>query len=474
MNFLYPQYLWLLLLILPIFIKKDFRELRITFYGYILTFVFIAAALSRPVIEQEPIKSKQVLSNVIICVDLSFSMHGSDLEPTRLSYAKEMLKRVVEAQNKSRFGVVGFTTNAIILSPMTEDKEILLHLFGSLDEKFIITKGSSIFSALKLAAKMSKAKKTTLVLFSDGGDELSYKDEANFAKENNMVVSIFMTASLTGSTLKLQDGELLKDELGDIVISRENSMIQEISDATGGVYTKDLGTLLDALDAQKREDKESETTIIKNLELFYYFVALAVITFLVSITTLKRYVAVFLLLFGIHAGASQNMEFFNKATEHYRSGEYEKALQYYEMVKSGDIQTKSVIFYNIGNTLVRLHEYEKARDAYIKSLTLIYSKEADENLDCIRGIGEKKEMSTGQQKAKERSSLAKKEKSEKNKKEGGGSNMQVSAAASSKTDDGGKEAKSQSTVNLDGGKAKLSSKQYELINKRSADEKKPW
>lgn len=52
--------------------------------------------------------------------------------------------------------------------------------------------------------------------------------------------------------------------------------------------------------------------------------------------------------------------------------------------------------------------------------------------------------------------------------------MQVSAAASSGADDSGKEVKSQNTINLDRGKAKLSSKQYELINKRSVDEKKPW
>jgi Ca-activated chloride channel family protein len=474
MTLLYPQYLWLLLLILPFFMKKDFREFRITFYGYILTFMFIVIALSRPVIEQEPIESKQMLSDIIIGVDLSFSMQGEDLKPTRLLYAKEKLKEMVQVEDKSRFGVLGFTTNAIILSPMTEDKELLMHLFGSLDEKFVITKGSTIISALQLARKMSKAKKITVVLFSDGGDELSYEAEANFAKENNMIVNIFMTASKMGSTLKLENGELLKDELGDIVISRENSMIQEISDATKGVYTKDLDTLLDALDAQKSKDKESKTTIMRNLELFYYFIALAIVTFLVSVTTLKKFIVAFLLLFGVHLNASQNMEFFNKATEFYRSGEYEKALQNFEVVKSGDSKTKSIIFYNIGNTLVRLKRFEKAREAYIKSLTLMYSKEADENLEYIRDVGENKEMSTGQQQAKKRSALAKKEQSKKNKKEGGGSNMQVSAAASSGADDSGKEVKSQNTINLDRGKAKLSSKQYELINKRSVDEKKPW
>lgn len=473
MSMLYPEYLWLLLLLAPLFIKRDIREFRVGMYGYMLTFIFIVAALSRPVIEQEPIETKQILSDVIIGVDLSFSMQGDDLEPTRLGFAKEMLKKVVEVEQKSRFGVLGFTTNAVILSPLTEDKELLLHLFSSLDEKFIITQGSSIMSALKLSRKMSNSKKATVVLFSDGGDELDYEAEAHFAKENSLIVNIFMTASVTGSTLRQENGELLKDELGDIVVSRQNSASKEICDVTGGVYTKDLDELLDALESQRGQDKESKTTVVRNLELFYYFIALAIITFLVSVTTLKKFVVAFMLLFGVHLSASQNMEFFNKATELYRNGEYEKALQNFEMVKSADAETKSIIYYNMGNSFVRLQQFEKAREAYIKSLTLMYSKEADENLEFIRDAGEKKEMSTGKQQSEEKSALAKKEQSKKQK-EGGGSNMQVSAQAGSGADDKGKKTKSQSQVNLEGGKAKLSSRQYELINKRSVDEKKPW
>jgi Ca-activated chloride channel family protein len=181
-----------------------------------------------------------------------------------------------------------------------------------------------------------------------------------------------------------------------------------------------------------------------------------------------------LLLFGVPVGASQNMEFFNTATHFYRSGEYEKAIQNYEMVKSNDVQTKSIIFYNIANSLVRLQEFERAREAYIKSLTLIYSKEADENLQHLKGVGEKKEMSTGKQQAKDKSTLAKKEQSSKKQKEGGGSNMKVDVAGGSGADDKGKKAEVENQVSLDKGKAKLSSKQYELINKRGVDEKKPW
>ncbi len=481
MSFLYPEYFWLFLFLVAGFIKKDFKGLSIVSLGYIVTFVFIILALTRPVLEQEPIESQQVLSDVVIAVDLSYSMQADDIKPTRLQKAKEILQELIKSEKKSRFGILGFTTNAIVLSPMTEDSELLEHLFNSLDDKLIITKGSSVMPALKLARKMSKSKNLSLVILSDGADELNYSDEAKFAKENSLVVNVFMLATKIGGTLKLENGELLKDERGDIVVSRENSAIEVISDATGGVYTKSFDELIDALDSQKTDDKKSKTTIIRNLELFYYLIVLAIISFLVSVTTLKRFVLAFLLLFGVSLNADimeyfkdENRVEFKKANHYYKDGEYEKALHSYEGVKSANAEFKSIVYYNMGNSLVRLKEFKKAREAYSKSLTLLYSKEAYENLLYIYNVKEQMQMSTGQQKSAKKSSIAKKESSDKKKKEGGSSNMKVSASASSGAEEGGKKSKSQSKVDLNSGKAKLSSKQYELINKRGVNEKQPW
>ncbi|HIC12542.1 MAG TPA: hypothetical protein EYO75_04075 [Sulfurimonas sp.] len=55
MSIISPEYLWLLLFLAAAFVKKDFRALRLTSYGYILSFVFIVLALTRPVIEKEGI-----------------------------------------------------------------------------------------------------------------------------------------------------------------------------------------------------------------------------------------------------------------------------------------------------------------------------------------------------------------------------------------------------------------------------------
>ena len=481
MSFLNPEYLWLFLFLVAAFIKKDFSQLRLTSFGYILTFIFIVLALMRPVIEQEPIKTKEVLSDVVVAVDLSYSMQATDITPSRLEFAKDTLVKLVKQEKKSRFGVLGFTTNAIILSPLTQDSELLLHLFGSLNEKLIMTRGSSIMPALQLARKMSKSKRVSVLILSDGGDELNYSDEAAFAKENDLVVNVLMLATKLGGTLPLENGELLKDELGDIVVSRENSTIKVISNATGGVYSSSVDDIFDALSSQREDEFISNTTVVKNLELFYYLVALAILTFLVSVTSLKRFVITFLLLFGVSVQADmlelfgdENRLEFKEAGVLYQSGEYEKALVKYENVKSNSSEFKALVFYNLGNTFVRLKEFKKAREAYKKSLTLHQTKEAYENMLYILDVKEQKQMSTGQQTSAKKSSIAKKRESSKKKKDGGSSNMKVSAAANSGADDGGKKSKSESKLDLNSAKAKLSSKQYELINRRQIDEKKPW
>ena len=481
MSFLSPEYFWLLLFLLAGFIKKDLTELRFVSYGYILTFIFIIIALSRPVLQQEPIKTKQIFSDVIIAVDLSYSMQAKDIQPSRLKKAKEILSQLVKIKHDSRFGVLGFTTNAIVLSPLTKDSELLIHLFNALDDKLIITKGSSILPALKLARKMSKSKNPSVVILSDGADDLEYDEESKYAKENYLRVNIFMLATKMGGTLLLEDGELLKDESGDIVVTRENSNISQISKSTDGVYTTDFDELLNALKNQENKEFKSTTTIVRNLELFYYFIVLAIVTFLISITTLKRFIISFLLLFGVFVEANlleyfedENRVSFKQANRYYKQGEYEKALLSYEQVKSSSAEFKSLLYFNMANSLVRLKEFKKAREVYLKSLTLQYTKEADENLHYIKNVAEEKTMKTGQQKSNNKSSLAKKEQSKKNKKEGGGSNMKVSANASDGAGKVGKKTESNPMLNLDTSKSKLSSKQYELINKRQVHEIKPY
>ncbi|MDH4945377.1 VWA domain-containing protein [Sulfurimonas sp. C5] len=481
MSFLNPEYFWLLLFIIVALLKKETLFSRVRVVGYLVTFVLLVIALARPIIEEEPIKSKELLSDVVLGVDLSYSMQSNDILPTRLGFAKEELAKLVKSEQKSRFGVLGFTTNAIILSPLTQDSELLLHLFSSLDENLILTKGSSVLPVLKLARKISSSKKVSLVIFSDGTDNKDFSEEIAFAKENHLIVNIFMTATSFGGTLKTKQGTFLKDENGDIVVSRENSAIESLSNATGGVYTKELSEVKSALEEQRDASFMQENNIIQNKELYYYFIALAILTFLIATTTLKKWVIAFLLLFGIQMQADvlnvlkdPNKLAFDQGVRLYQEGAYEDALERFALVKSNTPHIKAIVFYNRANCLIRLKEFTRARVELLKSLSLEYTQEADENLQHIKGVPDNYEMSTGMQDKKKKSEIAKQRNSSQKKKEGGGSNMQVNTSSSGSGDGGEKVKSSQSKIDLNDAKSKLSSKQYELINKRVVNEKKPW
>lgn len=508
MSFLTPMWL-IALIILPLYLWGARR------YGWhmqawlMVSVLFLILSLARPVIPEKPISVEEAGSDVILAVDVSYSMRATDVAPTRLDAAKAMLSTIISHDRKDRFGVLAHTTSAIILSPLTKDTELLGHLFGSLDESQIITKGTEVMSALELARKMSHAQYPLLVLFTDGGDELSYEKEAAYAEENGLKVCVVMLASTQGSTLPSENGSL-KDEEGHIVVSSRNDSINIIAEQSGGkvIDGVDADAVIQWIERERSEDFAGSSTVTRYSELFYFPLILALIAFVLAYTSagekVIKTVIPLLALVGIsaHAGVLDypyqtlgkydyvqgNYERsaqwyyhidspqgkFNRAASLYKGGKYAEALAVYRSIRSHDPIFKSKIFYNMGNCHIRLSEFENARNALLKSLTLNYSRQADQNLRAIADAQEQKSLNVRKEKKDQFSSDENKPTGEgKKSKEGGGSNMQ-SDIASSGAGDAGKKAQADPRFSTSQGKAALSSKQYELINQRSVHETKPW
>lgn len=294
MSLLYPGWFWLLLPLSALLLffrnRSDLQRPDNGVLWLSAAMVMVVFALVRPVITQEPVEIEQHGSDIIIAVDLSYSMRATDIKPTRLEAAKTLLSNLVERDTKNRFGVIGFTTNAIVLSPMTDDEALLLHLFSGLDETLVMTKGTALMPALELARRMSKAAQPIVVLLSDGGDDPGYDKEAAFAKENNLHVNVVMLASRFGSTLEDSKGMMIKDEAGNIVVSSRNDAVKAISSASGGAYIDgaDLSALQEAIAEESENEYKSKKKIMQHEELFYYFVIAALLFFMFSVTTLGK------------------------------------------------------------------------------------------------------------------------------------------------------------------------------------------
>ena len=508
MNFLTP--LWLsAFLILPLYLWGARRYGWHTQIWLMVSVLFLILSLTRPVIPEKPITVEEAGSDVILAIAVSYSMRATDIAPTRLDAAKRVLSQIIAQDREDRFGVLAHTTSAIILSPLTKDTELLTHLFGSLDESQIITKGTEVMSALELARKMSHAQHPLLVLFTDGGDQLSYEKESAYAEENGLKVCIVMLASAQGSTLPSDNGSL-KDDDGHIVVSSRNDAINLIAEQSGGkvIDGADASSVIEWIERERSEDFAGSTTVTRYSELFYFPLVLALIAFVLGYTSVGERVSKALIpllaLVGISANAGLldypyqtvgkyeysrgNYEHsaqwygridsehskFNRANALYKAGKYQEALAIYRLIRSDEAIFKSKVFYNIGNCHIRLSEFENGRNALLKSLTLSYSREADQNLRAIAREQEQKSLNVRKEQKDKFSSDENKPTGEGKKgKEGGGSNMQ-SDIASSGAGDAGKKAQADPRFSTSQGKAALSSKQYELINQRSVHETKPW
>ncbi len=504
-----PQWLWLFIVIIYMYIRQPKRS-RYAVYMYIAVSMVILA-LSRPVYNAHSVALPVHGSDVIVALDLSYSMQAQDLKPNRLDVAKQLLATVVTHDFNDRFGVLAFTSNAIILSPLTRESELLLHLVHRIDERMVITKGTSLLPALKLARSMSHAKRPKVLLFTDGGDADSYADAAAFAQDNHLQVSIVMLATPMGTTLPLEDGTLLKDRSGKLVVTAENRAIEAISRATGGAYLvqPDAATLITLLQSQYRDDFSAETTLMQYGELFYLCIAVALFFFMLAHTYFGSMVhvkiaALLLLLLGTNtqagvldayhlyrAKAAYRQEHYLQAARHflhvdsaearynaavaeYQSGAYENALALFESIASNQVDFKAKLYYNRAICNIRLKAFERARENLVKSLTLKFDREAYENWRHIYNATRNSMPLPPHNKAKRHDEDSSASSDKHPAKEGGSSNMNVAASASSGSSDSGAKTHAEAMLSFSQNRVKLSSKQYELINQRGVHETTPW
>ena len=519
MNFLYIEFLTLLLFIpmIYLYLKRYKKKLETQFdktyfnrllhrdnflkyrvFGLLISLILLIFTLARPVIEKDNLNIKNYGVDVAIAIDISASMRANDLKPNRFEIAKEKLKELITLDITNRFALLAYTTNTLVISPPTEDRELLYYLFDSLNLNSVVSKGSNLMSLLKKVNKLIKTKDKILILFSDGGNKKYFDREISYAKENNIKVFILGIATNRGTTLKEKDKNLI-DKNGNLVISSLNNNIKALAKSTGGEFIKvgfgdirnlhrNLRTMID-----KRLLRESE--IKDYIELFYIFIIISIILFFISIFSFKfKFKQASLLIFifftlnyKIEAGIldfyyakeykkaitknnlylakkylkkiESNEAYFNLGVLLYREKSYKKAIKYFFKIKSRNIEFKSKNFYNLANSYAQLKKFKKADKFYLKSLLLKYNKDTDFNREFIKKFAQ-------ESKIKE----IKKQKLKENIKENKNLDKEfkiLSTKEISKLEE--------SIMNkLQNTKRPLSFKQYDAINRGSKSEKKPY
>lgn len=198
MTFHNPEYLFLLLLLIPIiywYIKemhKSDASLQISshrnlikfpksikvklrhslFILRVLAISFIIIALARPQASNSWRTENTEGIDIMMALDVSGTMQGEDLKPNRIEAAKTVASEFILSRPNDNIGLVVFAGESFTQCPLTTDHAVLINLFNAV--KFgIIEDGTAIGLGLANAVnriKDSKAKSKVIILLTDGSN----------------------------------------------------------------------------------------------------------------------------------------------------------------------------------------------------------------------------------------------------------------------------------------------------------------
>ncbi len=532
MTLLNPWFLWLLipLALLSLVRYREFSKSRLPLHPKVvlrnrrsvgvrlapyLALAAMIVALARPVTVESTVVEAPATSTVYLAVDASASMRVTDRKPDRFTWAKRAVESLMAKDKAHKFALIAFTTNPLILTPPTEDREIVHAALESFNPDFILTHGTSIAALLRYVAKLGGERKEP-VIFSDGGDSEDVAELARFARAHHIRIIGVAAATRRGGPVPSANG-WLRDKEGRLVVSMQNPLLRDLAEATGGVYVDeaDPDAAAEAVEeALERPEGQGGSEEVRYREWYWVPLLIGILFFLYGTLAMDRFVVIFkrlalpiLALAGLQSQAGM-LEIYKlqkgyKAYEAgryeeaekifhavkppllestyalantlYRQGAYKKAGRLYAACRSDDPAIKRRIWYNLGNCAAKLGRYKSAIDYYAKALALGEDNDTLANLKTVIFLEEKRRNKV-QAKANKKVAAASRGGGAGERKKSGSSKssqnrMQGSGSESaSKTTRIGK----QNGVQKAARRHPMSSKVYEMINKGYVNETRPW
>ncbi|HZX74529.1 MAG TPA: VWA domain-containing protein, partial [Cyclobacteriaceae bacterium] len=239
---------------------------------------------------------KSVGKDILICVDLSKSMDAFDIQPTRIEKVKFEMKRVVEAFNSDRIGIIIFSSEAFMQCPLTFDQNALNLFIETMNSGLVPPTGTDFGPPLRMALKKledqedasSQRKSEAIILISDGED--FGKETDAMAKEiEDRGIKLFTLGVGTETGSKIASGVGFKtDRDGNTVVTKLNpSALKALANKTGGQYfeineTKnDVSRLINTIGQIEGELRDTRFVDV-SANRYYYFLLTALILIVID------------------------------------------------------------------------------------------------------------------------------------------------------------------------------------------------
>lgn len=267
---------------------------------FILGFIALVIALTRPAWNPKPKIVERWGRDVVFVLDVSRSMLAQDLRPSRLERAKLAIRDVLEILSGDRVALVAFAGTAVVKCPLTLDYGFFEMALNNLTPGSVSRGGTMIGDAIRTALDEvfddEGGKYRDIVLITDGEDHDSFPVEAAKDAGNRKVriLAIGLGDEDEGKRIPVEDTKVQRAFLtyqGREIWSKldADTLRKIVNVSFGGKYfgvatgTIDLGTIYQELIAEAEQRKVESLVIKQYEEKFQIFLLLAFIFLLTEI-----------------------------------------------------------------------------------------------------------------------------------------------------------------------------------------------
>ncbi|HUO57228.1 MAG TPA: VWA domain-containing protein [bacterium] len=113
-----------------------------------LALILCLVAAARPQAGQKKVEEKKPVTDLLVALDVSFSMITDDLKPNRITAAKKILGEFLDKVQNVRVGLNIFAGASFTQCPLTSDIEIVKKLLSNVDLTSVKVNGTAIGDAL--------------------------------------------------------------------------------------------------------------------------------------------------------------------------------------------------------------------------------------------------------------------------------------------------------------------------------------
>lgn len=254
---------------------------------------FLIIALARPQSTTNVVERNTEGIDIVLAMDVSGSMETADLQPDRLTVAKENAAEFINGRKGDRIGVVLFAEDAFSYAPLTLDYEWLTKLIKDINFSVLPKQGTAMGTAVSVGINRLREGKTSskvLIVFTDGANNRGEIDPITAARlAKNYEIKIY--------TIGVGKNDYIRETVTGpqkVISDLDEETLKKMADITAGKYFRadneaKMGAIFQEISSLEKS-KMTEDIFRDAQDLYPFFVKIGIACFLFAFALMLSFI----------------------------------------------------------------------------------------------------------------------------------------------------------------------------------------